>query len=83
MEILLALWFSTWTMLIYRTFWIIRELLHMRNEKIITKYPILHFTVYIIGMAFMAPFVWHIAFFEEPRKRWCLAYADAVMGKGK
>tara|TARA_Y100001937_G_C7053914_1_gene300457 strand:- start:176 stop:343 length:168 start_codon:yes stop_codon:yes gene_type:complete len=55
----------------------------MRNEKIITKYPILHFTVYIIGMAFMAPFVWHIAFFEEPRKKWCLAYADAVTGKGK
>lgn len=81
--LVLAAYSTTWIMLIGRTFFIIRHLLILRKETYITQYPKLHFLVYSFGMLFMTPFIWHVALFDESRKKWCLAYADAVMGKRK
>ena len=77
--ILLSIYLSTWIMIMYRTFNIIAYILKDRKEELLTKYKTMHCIVYGLGTICIIPFIWQIAIFDSVRKRWVLAYCDAVI----
>lgn len=81
--LIVAMYLSTWCMIVYRTFFIAKFILVYRKEKLLTNHPILHFIIYSIGALFMTPFIWQVALFEEPRKNWVKGYCNAITGKEK
>lgn len=81
--ILLSIYLSTWIMIVYRTFSYIAHILEDREEQLLTKLKTLHLIVYGLGVVFIVPFIWQIAFFEGVRKTWVVSYCDAVTRKQK
>ena len=83
LPLIVAMYLTTWIMIVYRTFFIARYILINRNEKLLTNYPIIHFIVYCIGALFLTHFIWQVALFEEPRKKWVKGYCNAIIGTYK
>jgi len=39
--------------------------------------------VYCLGILIITPFIWPVALFEEPRRKWVIAYVNGILGKNK
>lgn len=82
--IVLSIWLATWGMTVGRTYGpIIHMVADYEGGKIITQYKYTHALIYIICMGFIAPFVWQICFFEEPRRNFVISYVRNVVRRKK
>jgi len=47
--------------------------------KLIKDYKNTHAVIYGVSMIFIAPVIWQICFFEEPRRNFVLSYVKAIV----
>ncbi len=79
-----SFWFTTWLMLIWRTHSISMRMIEQDQKgAYITQNKRLHFVVYCLGVLIITPFIWPVALFEEPRRKWVIAYVNGILGKNK
>jgi hypothetical protein len=50
-----------------------------KGGKLIREYKKTHAVIYGVSMIFIAPFVWQICFFEEPRRNFVVSYVNAII----
>ncbi len=80
--IVLSFWLTTWLMLIWRTYSISMRLIEKgQKDTLVTQYRLVHFIIYVVGILILTPFIWKVAIFEKPRKKWVLAYVGEILGK--
>lgn len=73
-----AFWISTWIMLLFRTWSIIARLIDTYQIVLAQRYKALHFCIYSFSLIFITPLLWQVAFNDEYRKRYVLAYVNAL-----
>ena len=74
-----ALWLSTWAMCYGRTAFIITHMVEQKEGgELIVGYKYTHMVIYAITLFFITPLIGQVAVFEKPRKRWCVAYVNAI-----
>jgi hypothetical protein len=74
-----AVWITTWVMCVYRTYPLIRQLiLNEAGAELIVSYKYIHMIIYGVMVFIMTPFAWKIAFSDDLRARWCIAYVIAI-----
>ena len=74
-----SFWFTTWLMLIWRTYSISMRMIGQDQKgAYITQNKRLHFIVYCLGILIITPFIWPVALFEEPRRKWVIAYVNGI-----
>ena len=82
--IILSFWLSTWLMLVWRTYPVMMRIIERKPEgTIVLKYRAVHFVLYIVSLFILTPWIFQIAFSENKRKMWVLAYINAILGKKK
>ena len=71
-------------MLVWRTYPIsMRMISNSPKGSIITKYKYTHFVVYIVALFAITPLISQVAFSDRQRKKWVIAYINAVLGRQK
>ena len=73
-----AFWLSTWIMLMYRTFGIIRRLVDTYEIALVQKYKLLHMLILSIMYLLCAPFLIQVVFSDKYRKSFIIKYVDAL-----
>ena len=76
-----AFWLSTWIMLMYRTFAIIRRLVDTYEIALVQKYKLLHMLILSIMYLLCAPFLIQVVFSDKYRKSFIIKYVDALCKK--
>jgi len=70
-----AVWLSTWAMSVYRTYPIISHIVKdTPGGELIVSWKYTHMVIYVVTLLLITPLCWQLAFSEEHRKRWCVAY---------
>ena len=78
--VVISLWLSTWLMAVSRTYSLIVYMVKdYKGGKLIREYKKTHAVIYGVSMIFIAPFVWQICFFEEPRRNFVVSYVNAII----
>ena len=78
--VVISLWLSTWLMAVSRTYSLIVYMVKdYKGGKLIREYKKTHAVIYGVSMIFIAPFVWQICFFEEPRRNFVVSYVNAIV----
>jgi len=78
--VVISLWLSTWLMAVSRTYSLIMYMVKdYKGGKLIREYKKTHAVIYGVSMIFIAPFVWQICFFEEPRRNFVVSYVNAII----
>jgi hypothetical protein len=80
--VVISMWLTTWAMAVGRTYSLIVYMVgDYEGGKLIRKYKKTHAVIYGVSMIFIAPFIWQICFFEEPRRKFVVSYVNAIVGK--
>ena len=70
-----AVWISTWLMIVWRTYPIINYMVtDTQGGELIVSWKHTHMVIYVVTLLLITPLCWQIAFSEDVRKRWCVAY---------
>ena len=78
--VVISLWLSTWLMAVSRTYSLIMYMVKdYKGGKLIRDYRKTHAVIYGVSMIFIAPFIWQICFFEEPRRNFVVSYVNAIV----
>ena len=78
--VVISLWLSTWLMAVSRTYSLIMYMVKdYKGGKLIRDYRKTHAFIYGVSMIFIAPFIWQICFFEEPRRNFVVSYVNAIV----
>ena len=78
--VVISLWLSTWLMAVSRTYSLIMYMAKdYEGGKLIREYKKTHAVIYAVSMIFIAPFIWQICFFEEPRRNFVVSYVNAII----
>ena len=79
--VVISMWLTTWAMAVSRTYKLVVQLVgDYEGGKLIRDYRITHAIIYGVSMIFIAPFIWQVCFFEEPRRSFVVAYVNAIVG---
>ena len=79
--VVISLWLATWALAVGRTYsLIVLMIADYEGGKLIKEYKITHAIIYGVTMIFIAPFIWQICFFDEPRRGFVISYTNAVVG---
>ena len=80
--VVISMWLTTWAMAVGRTYSLVVYMVgDYEGGKLIRKYKKIHAVIYGVSMIFIAPFIWQICFFEEPRRKFVVSYVNAIVGK--
>jgi hypothetical protein len=70
---------STWIMMIYRTWSISMFMIEAKQpENLMLKYRKLAFATFIFCMIPLVPFIPQVAVSDKARRRFCIAYVNAI-----
>ena len=79
--VVISMWLTTWAMAVGRTYSLIVYMVgDYKGGKLIRNYKKTHAVIYGVSMIFIAPFIWQICFFEEPRRKFVVSYVNAIVG---
>ena len=73
-----AFWLSTWIMLMYRTFAIIRRLVDTYEIALVQKFKILHWIILSVSLFLIAPFLWQVVVSDRKKKAFIISYVNAL-----
>ena len=77
--VIVSAYVTTWVMMIYRTWSISMYMLEAKEpENLMLKYRILAFFTYIFCMIPLVPFIPYIAISDKARKKFIIAYVNAI-----
>tara|TARA_B100000497_G_C7625076_1_gene375637 strand:- start:282 stop:545 length:264 start_codon:yes stop_codon:yes gene_type:complete len=78
--VVISMWLTTWFMAVSRTYSLIMRMISdEEGGKLIRDYRNTHAFIYGVSMIFIAPFIWQICFFEEPRRNFVVSYVKAII----
>ena len=77
--VIVSAYVTTWIMMIFRTWSISMRMIERKQPKnLMLKYKKLGFITYILCIMPLVPLIPHIAVSARARKRFCIAYVNAV-----
>lgn len=77
--VIVSAYVTTWVMMIYRTWSISMYMLELKEpENLMLKYRIMAFITYICCMIPIVPFVPQVAVSDRARRRFIIAYVNAI-----
>ena len=75
-----AIWITTCIMIVSRTYPLIKFMVDETEEGgLIMSWKYTHMILYAITVMFITPLCWQIAFKEEARTKWCIAYVKSIL----
>ena len=77
--VIVSAYVTTWVMMIYRTWSISMYMLEAKQpENLMLKYRIMAFITYIFCMIPLVPFIPQIAISDRARRKFIIAYVNAI-----
>ena len=77
--IVLAIWITTWLMIFGRTYPLVKYMIsNTIGGEVIVRFKYSHMVIYAITLFIITPPCWKIAFSEEYKRKWCVAYVREV-----